>query len=188
MNINPEQLVPNWQHTITLRGREWPLLPPEQVDADDAPPRGGKLGLIHLPGMACAALKRILVGATIESQLRRSIASVFPAEAHAFVAQLTTHELIYCQQTYLALQADHFAAINRKVVEALMAEKGPATSDQRSGEARNATPVPGGRSPVPLKIPVTIGTIPDQLRPLFADNRRKGPATSDQASVEGAQA
>lgn len=91
-----------WGHRVLLRGVVCPLLPPQDVDADNDPwVRSGLLGIAL--GMAHRAWSAI-VGRTPLALARERVARMLPPDYRSVAASLSGAECLMLDATYTGLQ------------------------------------------------------------------------------------
>lgn len=143
-----------WGHRVLLRGVVCPLLPPQDVDADNDPwVRSG------LFGVAIGLFARgwsMIVGRTPLSLARERVARLLPPTHRAIAASLTGAECLMLDATYTGLQR----AWHQHYVAAALAARGKAgTGDSFAGHvvapasSASNTPSVGGAQAVMIPIP-----------------------------------
>lgn len=194
MKIDPAQFKPAWTHTIVLRNREIPLLPPEKVDAADDLRGARHRGLIHAPKRFGAWLHRVIFGVTPTNELRDAVMKCLPRDCAPLAAELTADELLDVFNAYVAAQADYRQRQQDALVAALADEGRGSNAEENGGGGgfgASSASMPGALDasmPSTLRMPGVAGQIPQALRGVVKDNR-KGPGTGDRGPVaEGAHA
>jgi len=164
MRIDLHTITPEWDYTIAICDREWPLMPPHLVE--DHLLRGG--GVMPRLRAMTRRIRAWFLGRALDEDLRRTIATCLPCEACSVVAQLTTYDLVRVYKVYLTAQEDHLDGLSRAAADAITDARSRETMRApRPSAATAPASIANMRKARTMRYPGMAGHVPDELRGLF---------------------